>query len=59
MEATFNMDENIVQIDILFVMEKWGKLLLLDFFHQIRMYIILLINLYIFGLTLYICSSFP
>ena len=58
MEATFNMDENIVQIGVLFDMEKWGKLLLLDFFHHIRMYIILLINLYIFGHTLYICSSF-
>ena len=29
MEATFNMDENIVQIGILFDMEKWGKLLIL------------------------------
>ena len=32
MEVTFNIDENIVQIGILFDMEKWGKLLLLDFF---------------------------
>ena len=32
MEATFIMDENIVQIVILFDMEKWGILLLLDFF---------------------------
>ena len=32
MEATFDMDENIVQIGILFDMEKWGKLLLLDSF---------------------------
>ena len=33
------------------------KFLLFDFY-QIKMHILLQINLYIFGLTLYICSSF-